>query len=169
MTVNSIIGAVRAVLLALACLALPLPAAAQQPSPASIALAQEIITIKGSGNIFDGLVPSIVEQAKSIFLQTNPMLSKDLNDVAATLRTDFAGRHAEVRNDLAKFYASRFTEQELKDILAFYKTPAGKKVIEEEPRIFEEGVANMRNWANKFSQEVIDKLRVEMKKKGHDL
>jgi hypothetical protein len=169
MTINSIISGVRAALLALACLALPLPAAAQQPSPAAIALAQEIITVKGSGNIFDGLVPSIVEQAKSIFLQTNPMLSKDLNDVAATLRTDFAGRHAELTGDLAKFYASRFTEQELKDILAFYKTPAGKKVIEEEPRIFEEGVANMRAWANKFSQEVIDKLRVEMKKKGHDL
>jgi hypothetical protein len=167
--ISSIIGGVRAVLLAVACLTLPVAAAAQQPSASAVALAQEIIAVKGSGNIFDGLVPSIVEQAKSIFLQTNPMLSKDLNEVAAKLRTDFAGRHAELTSDLAKFYAARFTEQELKDILAFYKTPAGKKVIEEEPRIFEEGVINMRAWANKFSQEVIDKLRVEMKKKGHDL
>ncbi len=42
-------------------------------------------------------------------------------------------------------------------------------MIEEEPRIFEEGVNDMRTWGEKFSQEVIDRMRAEMKKKGHDL
>ncbi len=169
MIASSLAGGVRVALLALACLCLPVAAMAQQPSANAIALAREIIVVKGSGNIFDGLVPNIVEQAKSLFLQTNPTLGKDLNEVAAKLRADYAARSTELSNDLAKFYASRFTEQELKDILAFYKTTAGKKVIEEEPKIFEDGVANMRTWGNKFSQEVIDRMRNEMKKKGHDL
>lgn len=169
MIASSLAGGARAALLALACISLPVPAVAQQPSANAVALAREIIVVKGSGSIFDGLVPSIVDQAKALFLQTNPMLSKDLNEVAAKLRADYAARSTELANDLAKFYAARFTEQELKDILAFYKTAAGKKVIEEEPRIFDQGVANMRAWGDKFSREVIDGMRSEMKKKGHDL
>jgi len=169
MIASSLAGGARVALLALACISLPAPAVAQQPSANAVALAREIIVVKGSGSIFDGLVPSIIEQAKALFVQTNPMLSKDLNEVAAKLRADYAARSTDLSNDLAKFYAARFTEQELKDILAFYKTAAGKKVIEEEPRIFEEGVANTRAWGDKFSQEVIARMRGEMKKKGHDL
>jgi uncharacterized protein len=170
MIINSIGGGVRVALLALACCTVSVPAMAQQqPSLNAVALAREIIVIKGSGNLFEGLVPSIVEQAKALFLQTNPMLSKDLNEVAAKMRADYAPRSAELANDLAKFYASRFTEQELKDILAFYKTTAGKKVIDEEPKIFEEAMNNMRSFGEKFSQDVIARMRGEMKKRGHDL
>ena len=61
------------------------------------------------------------------------MLSKDLNEVAAKLRTELAPRGSELLDQMAKLYAAAFTEQELKDALAFYKSPLGKKVITEEP------------------------------------
>jgi hypothetical protein len=32
------------------------------------------------------LIVGIIERAKAVFLQTNPMLSKDLNEVAGKLR-----------------------------------------------------------------------------------
>ena len=102
-------------------------------------------------------------------LQTNPMLGKDLNEVAAKLRTEYASRSAEVVNDVAKLYASRFTEQELKDALAFYKSPLGRKLLVEEPTILDQSMKNAQTWANRLSEEIIGKMRAEMKKRGHDI
>ena len=142
---------------------------AQQPSATALATAKELITVKGAAAIFDPLVPGVIEQAKSVFLRTNPMLGKDLNEVAAKLRADYAPRGVEVINDTAKLYATRFTEQELKDALAFYKSPLGQKLLVEEPKILDEGMRNAQTWADKLSEEVIGKIRAEMKKRGHDL
>lgn len=143
--------------------------AQQQPSPSAIATAKEVITAKGAAALYGPLVSGVIERTKSVFLQTNPMLGKDLNEVAAKLHNEYGGRSAEIVNDVAKLYASRFTEQELKDILAFYKSPLGRKLIVEEPAILDQSMKNAQTWAENLSQEVIAKMRTEMKKRGHDI
>jgi hypothetical protein len=142
---------------------------AQQPSASALATAKEVITIKGAAAVYEPLVPGVIEQAKGVLLQANPMLSKDLNEVAAKLRAEYASRSAEVVNDVAKIYAMRFTEQELKDTLAFYKSPLGRKLLVEEPAILDQSMRNAQNWANRLSEEVIIKIRAEMKKRGHEM
>lgn len=142
---------------------------AQQPSPTAIANAKELITVKGAVALYQPIVPGVIEQAKNVLLQTNPMLGKDLNEVAAKLRAEYASRSAEVVNDVAKLYASRFTEQELKDALAFYKSPLGRKLLVEEPTILDQSMKNAQTWANRLSEEIIGKIRAEMKKRGHDI
>ena len=56
----------------------------------------------------------------------------------------------------ARIYASHFTEQELKDLLAFYQTPLGQKAIAEEPKALDESMAYAGGWADNLSEEVID-------------
>ena len=141
---------------------------AQQPSPSAIATAKEVITAKGATALYSPLVSGVIERTKSVFLQTNPMLGKDLNEVAAKLHAEYANRSAEIVNDVAKLYASRFTEQELKDTLAFYKSPLGRKLIVE-PAILDQSMKTAQTWAENLSQEVIAKMRAEMKKRGHDI
>jgi hypothetical protein len=163
-------AALRAGVVGAALLAMPHMALAQQtPTPASIAIAKEIVTIKGGDNMFGALIPNVVEQAKSMFEQQNPALGKDLTTVAAKLRTDLAPRMAEVNDEIAKSYASHFTESELKEMLAFYKSPVGRKMISEEPKAIAQAVNFAQAWAQKFSEEVLTKYRTEMKKLGHDL
>jgi len=171
MIANFLPRPVRAALLVLAVTVSTVSAQAQVPAPSAnaIALAKEIIIVKGSSAGFESVGPAVIEKVKSLFLQTSPMLSKDLNDVAAKLRTDYAGRFVEPLNDAAKVYASRFTEQELKDVLTFYKSSAGKKVVAEEPLIFQESMTNLDQWASTLSEEIIGKMRAEMKKRGHDI
>ena len=163
-------AALRAGVVGAALLVMPAAGFAQQtPSPAAIATAKEIVTLKGGENMFGPLIPNIVEQGKSMFEQQNPALSKDLSTVAAKLRTDLAPRMAEVNNEIAKAYASHFTEGELKEMLAFYKSPVGRKMITEEPKALAQAVNFAQSWAQKFSEEVVTKYRAEMKKLGHDL
>jgi hypothetical protein len=144
-------------------------AAAQQPSPSAVATAKEVITAKGASGLYSPLVSGVIERSKGVLLQTNPMLSKDLNEVAAKLHKDYAPRSAEILNEVAKLYASRFTEQELKDALAFYKSPLGRKLVIEEPNILDQSMKTAQTWAEGLSQEIIAKMRAEMKKRGHDI
>jgi hypothetical protein len=144
-------------------------ARAQQPSPASIELARQVILIKGGNNMFDPIVPGVIESAKNNFLPTNPGLAKDLNDVAAQLRKEYDPKRAELLGEVAYAYAQHFTEQELKQLVEFYKTPLGQKVVTEEPRALDAGMSRAQDWANNFSEQVINKMRAEMKKRGHDL
>src|SRR5262245_18719690 len=78
------------------------PAAAQQPSASAVSTAKELLSVKGAFGIYDPLINGIVEKTKLVFLRTNPMLGKDLNEVAAKLRADYAPRLAEVINETAK-------------------------------------------------------------------
>ena len=111
---------------------------AQQPSPAAIQTAKEIINVTGATALFTPLIAGVVEQAKNLFLQQNPASAKDLNEIATKMRTDLAPRFEELTDEVAKLYATHFTEAELKDLLAFYKSPVGMKLITEQPKIGEE-------------------------------
>jgi uncharacterized protein len=153
-------------------LALPIsvvPTAAQQPSPAALATAKEIVTVKGADAFWRPIVRGVVERAKGMFMQSNPMLGKDLNEVAAKLHAEYDSRANELLNDAAKVYTSRFTEQELKDLLAFYKSPLGKKVLAQDPAILEQNMKDAQVWADKLSNEIISKMRAEMRKRGHEI
>ena len=148
---------------------LTMPAQAQnKPSQAALDMAKEIVALKGAGRIFDPLIPGVIEQGKNMFLQQNPGLQKDLNEITAVLRTEYTPRQNEVLAEVAKTYASHFTEAELKDILAFFKSSAGKKVIVEEPKVFEQSMGFAQEWAIKFSEEVTNRLRAELKKRGQN-
>ncbi len=162
-------GVVRAALIAVGFTLSTVIAGAQQPSPAAMAVAKELVTVKGAKAMYEPLVTGIVEKAKGVFLQTNPMLSKDLNEVAAKLRADFAPRGEEVVNETARLYTTRFTEQELKDALAFYKSPLGRKLMSQEPAIADQSMRSAASWADKLSEEVISRMRAEMRKRGHDI
>lgn len=151
-------------------LALASPTAyAQQPSATAIATAKEIVTVTGAIALFNPLIPGVVEQAKNLFLQQNPGLAKDIDEISAKMRTELTPRFQELVNDVAKNYATSFSEQELKDILAFYKTPAGAKLIANQPKVVDASLKFAQTWANTLSEQVIAKMRDELKKKGHAL
>jgi hypothetical protein len=139
------------------------------PSANAIALAKQLLTMKGTTNFLDPIVIGVVEQSKNTFMQTNINLSRELNEVGAMLRTEFAPRQAALINDVARLYAQRFTEQELKDTVAFFNTPLGKKILTEEPYFVQASYKYAEDWANNLSVEVIGRFRAEMKKKGKEI
>jgi uncharacterized protein len=145
------------------------PNAAHPPSQASILLAKQILQIKHADAIFLPLVRGVVIKTRDFFLQTNFMWGKDLNEVADDLIKQYSARTSELLNDAARIYASHFTEPELKELLTFYQSPLGQKVIIEEPKAAEESMTMAGSWADKLSEEIIDKMRAEMKKRGHDI
>ena len=145
------------------------PLRAQEPSAAAVALGREIIEIKGGMSMFDSVTDGVVEHHRRVLLQSDPNLDKDLGAVALQLRTEYIGRRPEIHTEIARAYASQFTEPELRQIAAFYKTPLGKKLIKSEPKAIDEATKRVDAWTAKFADEVMAKIRAELRKKGHPL
>lgn len=143
--------------------------AQQQPSAGSITLAKELLEVRGSTAMFDNLIPGVVQSVRNTFLQTNPALSKDLNEVAAQLRNELGAKRPELQNDIAKVYALSFTEQELRDAITFFRSPVGKKLSAEEPRVIEQVMSSAQTWSERLADEVFSKFRAEMRKRGHTI
>ncbi|MGA7956700.1 MAG: DUF2059 domain-containing protein, partial [Xanthobacteraceae bacterium] len=167
---------VMAALIALFVIGIVQPALAQtpaatgpQPSPGALLLAKQIVEIKGVQGIFAPLVRGVVEKTKNMFMQTNFMWANDLNQVAAIEEKKLAPRVSELVDATARMYAQHFTEAELKQLLAFYQSPVGKKALVEEPKVLDESMAYAGTWGDNLSQEVIGDMRDQMKKRGHDM
>jgi uncharacterized protein len=134
-----------------------------------VAAARELLAAKGGTLMFEPVIPGVVETTKNNLLPTNPSLAKDLNEVSAQLRREFEGKKAELVYEVAIIYAKHFTEQELKDLVTFYKTPLGQKMLREEPIAVEESLKRAQDWSMDFAEVVMGRFRAEMKKRGHDL
>jgi hypothetical protein len=154
-----------------------LPATAQQAqapappkaSPAAIAAAKEILAMKNANAMFAGAVPGIVQKTKDALLASNINYQKDLNEVAVIVAQNLAGREKEIGDGMAQIYASQFTEQELKDLVVFYKSPLGQKLIVNEPRAIQITMSYMQQWAQQFAEIVNGEFRAEMRKRGKQI
>ena len=151
------------------CFAAAAQAQAPAPSAGAVAAARELIVVKGGAAMFEPVIPGVIETAKNSLVPTNPNLSKELNDVAAQLRKDYDGKKAELVYEVALIYAKHFTEQELKELVAFYKSPLGQKMLKEEPLALDQGMKRAQDWSQEFSEAVLVRIRSEMTKKGHPL
>jgi uncharacterized protein len=153
------------------------PAMAQQPaapvakpaSPAAIAAAKEILAMKNASQMYANAVPNIVAQTKDSLLQANLNYQKDLNEVAIIVAQSLAGREKEIGEGMAQVYAAEFTEQELKDLVTFYKSPLGQKLLGAEPKAIQLSMSYMNQWAQNFAETVNAQFRAEMRKRGKQI
>jgi hypothetical protein len=144
-------------------------AQAQAPSAGAVAAARELIQVKGGGAMFEPVIPGVVESTKNNLLPTNPNLSRELNEVSLQLRKEFEAKKAELVYEVAIVYAKHFTEQELKELVTFYRSPLGQKMLKEEPVALDESLKRAQDWSIEFSETVMGRFRTEMKKRGHQL
>jgi uncharacterized protein len=149
------------------------PAGAQTPdkpaSPAAIAAAKEILAMKNASGMYAAAVPNIVERTKEQLTQSNLNYQKDLTEVSVIVAQKLAGRESEIGEGMAKIYAGAFSEQELKDLVTFYKSPLGQKLLTTEPQAIQMSVSYMNQWAQQFSEIVNGEFRAEMRKRGKQI
>ena len=143
--------------------------AKQQASPAAVAAAKEILAMKNASAMYANAVPNIVQQTKDQLMQSNLNYQKDLNEVAVVVAQKLGGREKEIGEGMANVYAGEFTEQELKDLVTFYKSPLGQRLLATEPKAIQGSIAYMKQWADGFAEVVNGQFRAEMRKRGKEI
>ncbi|KJC55843.1 hypothetical protein UP10_36045 [Bradyrhizobium sp. LTSPM299] len=149
--------------------AAPAAPAIKPSTPAAVAAAKEILAMKNVSVMYAGAVPGIIEKTKTGLLQQYLNYQKDLDEVALIVAKSYAGRESEIGDGMAKIYAAEFTEQELKDLVVFYKSPLGQKLLVAEPKAINGSLNYMQQWARDFGVTVNSAFKAEMKKRGKDI
>jgi uncharacterized protein len=139
------------------------------PSAAQLQLARDIIDASGAARAFEPIVPSVMQQTYAQFVQQNPDLQKSLLEVVQALGPEFQKRQPEVVDIMIQTYASHFTEAELKDLVTFYRSTTGKKLVTELPLVLEESFGKAREWGAKIQEQVTARIREEMGKRGNKI
>ncbi|MBY0612498.1 MAG: DUF2059 domain-containing protein [Beijerinckiaceae bacterium] len=138
-------------------------------APSHLQAAREVISGSGIVRSFDGFIPQFIDQARTTMGQTRPELIKDLEEIAPTLPAQLADLRSEIIEIGARVYANRLSEAELKEISAFFKSPAGSKYVSTQPQILEELFGEMQGWTQRLGVRVVELFREELKKRGRDV
>ncbi len=143
--------------------------AAGGPTAAQIALGREIVVASGVSRSFAITIPQFLDQIGTRLTQTRPDLIKDLNVVMEQIKPEFDKRVDEIVDKAGRLYAERLSEQELKDVANFFKSPSGVKYVAEQPIVLNTIYVALQGWQQQISTDMMTRVREEMKKKGHEL
>lgn len=148
----------------------PTPQAPAEPelTPSHLALAREVMLSSGMSRSFDSIIPTMADQIRKNAV-TRPDLGKDLDEVLKGLEPEMALQKNRLIEIAARIYAKRLSEAELKDIITFFRSPAGKRYVETQPQILDDMVGAMQDWTQEVSEYIMVRTRAEMGKRGHSL
>ncbi|MDJ1159831.1 DUF2059 domain-containing protein [Chelatococcus sp. SYSU_G07232] len=137
-------------------------------APSHLQAAREVVLASGMSRSFDAMLPTFGDQVRQIYV-TRPEIAADLNAVLDQLKPELEKQKDEMVTTAARVLAGRMNEAELKEVGAFFKSPAGQRYVSTQPQVLDELFNEMRDWVQKTSEFVITRVRAEMKKKGHEL
>jgi hypothetical protein len=127
---------VAAAILAL-CLASP---GFAEDTPAKLALAKELIQVSGAEALLgssDMMVDAIVQQVK----KSAPGIDNDAIEALKKIaKEEYTSSVPGMLDNSAKIYARHFSEGEMHDMIAFYKSDTGKRVVAEMPALMRESM-----------------------------
>jgi hypothetical protein len=142
--------------------------AATQATPGQIAAAKDLINFTGALTTVDDMIPAFGEQIKRQTL-TRPEIQKDLDEVLKQIQPELQQQREQILNKAAADYAKYMSEQEMRDVLAFFKTQAGSKYIKAQPALIDDLVSDVSAWSDQMSEYVVTRVRAEMLKRGHQM
>ncbi|HYH46685.1 MAG TPA: DUF2059 domain-containing protein [Thermoanaerobaculia bacterium] len=144
-----VIGAVAAV-----------PASAEEPAALSSheQAARELIGMVGG----EDLATAVSDMMLSMFGQDPEMAPYE--EVIRTWTRKVFGS-GDLESELARVYMDTFTEAEIREITAFYRTPVGQKTVAKMPELMQKGAAIGMRLAGEHSAELtemIEKAKAEV-------
>ncbi len=139
-----------------------------QPSASHLALAREVATGSGMTRSFDAMTEPLLAQLQQMNV-TRPEIKKDLDQVVTMLRPEVEQHKQKMVDNAARAFAASMTEAELKEVAAFYKTPAGIKYVQVQPLLLDAIVKDLATWTQNVSEYIMIRARAEMGKRGHNL
>jgi hypothetical protein len=141
---------------------------ADEPSAAAVQSANKLIADLGLIQSLEVVVPTLFGEFEKNVVATRPELKDPLHQVLVSLVPEFAKGEPGVLNQVARVMASKLSDAEIKEVLAFYESPTGKKFVAAEPAFIDELQVAGTAWRQKLADDLLPRVREELKKKGVD-
>jgi uncharacterized protein len=123
------------------------PAVADEASKE--ATIRKLIEVTGASQLGKQVMDTLFEQLKPLY-----------PDVPAELWTELAALFtpAEVTELVVPIYDKHFEADELEALLAFYESPAGRKLLAKMPAVMQESVGVGNTWGQQKAMELLQRL-----------
>jgi hypothetical protein len=145
------------------------PVRAQSPDADSEAAAKELVATIKVADQFKVLLPLIFQHLKPAIVQNRADVGRDYDVLVPLLQDRMMARITELEGSIVAVYAGNFTAAELHDLIAFYKTPTGQKLLEKTPLIAQQTMAAGKKFGEVAGAEAQQEMVNELRKKGHSI
>lgn len=139
------------------------PVAAQEIDAEELALARQVQDASRAGRPFDEILPNIADRAKTTFIRSNPQMQLGIIEVVDKAALDLVPRREDLDVKLAEVWALAFDKDELRTLLEFYNTPAGRKFGVILPRILTAQVGVADIWSREIGEEIFIRISDDLK------
>lgn len=132
---------------------------------AQIAVAREVVKASGLARSFESVPPTLFAQVREQLL-TRPEIRADVEEIIVKITPEITARADDMVTEAAKIFASQISEADLQEIAAFFKSPAGVKYVQAQPRVMQDMVERMQEWSQALSGVVVERIRNELRTRG---
>jgi hypothetical protein len=157
-----------AILVAALALAIPGAAGAQNATdPVALAKAKALVQVSNLVAMRDQMVGLVEAQIAALVRDANPGEDDKVNRaVADVIRPALKRRIPEYLDLAAGVYADHFTRAELDQLVSFYKSPLGQKLVREQDELVPAMTQMSRDWVNRVGNEVLKDAADDFTKRG---
>ena len=144
-----------------------LPARAAEPDAESVKVAEKILEATHAASLGDQLMGQMMKAFSTGLTQSNPGRAKDVEDILnQVIVPEFHDAMPQLMAMAAKTYASNLSLDELKHILAFYQSEAGKIYVAKLPDIVRQQGVNGQAIAQQIVAQIQEKMAKALEAKG---
>jgi hypothetical protein len=130
-------------------------AAAPAIEPEKEALIRQVLMLSGAAKLADQMLDALIASFKKSKLSVPDSYWDDFRKNADTNG---------LIEQMIPLYARHFSDDDLRGLVAFYNSPAGKKYVAEAPQLTQESMAVGRAWGENLAKTVIEKLKADKAK-----
>jgi uncharacterized protein len=136
-------------------------------SDAQKALAQELLGVIRVDQQIERMTALTADQTAQFMQQSRPeMTAEEAKVYGEAYANALKLNIGDLVNDIANTYADEYSEDELKQIIAFYKSPVGQKYLDKAPELSRRAAAVGQAWQQKNEHPAQSLAAEEMKKHG---
>jgi uncharacterized protein len=143
--------------------------AAPTPSPETLAIARELVTTLHLTDQFKALMPAIMKGLKPAIVQGRANVDRDYDALTPMLLEGFQARFDELAEAVAIIYATNFTPDDLRGLIAFYRSPLGERFLQKTPVVTQQSLLAGQKFGQSVAADLRQRIIEELRKKGHDL
>jgi hypothetical protein len=140
---------------------------ADQLDPVAVAKAKEMLAVSRQLQTLDAILVPISQSMEGLLERANPGREKDVREfMLKYYLPEVHKRLPEIGDLMAEVWARYFTVAELDQLIAFYKSDIGQKVVSLQPRLFQDGMQLGTHWGERIGREALLKMEPELKNRG---
>lgn len=111
---------------------------------------KQLLELTGSGKLGIQMMDQMISSFKNSYSAVNQEFWEDFKKEI---------NPGDIENMILPIYDKYYTETDIDQLIAFYNSPIGKKMIATMPQVMQESVSAGQNWGRKIGEKVLARLK----------